>query len=79
MLDIIKSCPYFGSFLAFLFFSYISDNFGRRTTMMMSLSVATFGSLLIVLGYNLTMVAIGVICAGGGINVSAGIVFYFLG
>lgn len=47
--------------------------------MMMSLSVATFGSLLIVLSYNLTMVAIGVIFAGGGINVSAGIVFYFLG
>ena len=78
-LDLIKSCPYFGSFLAYIVFSYITDNFGRRTTMMMSLSLATIGSLLIVLGYNLGIIAVGVILAGGGINVSAGIVFYFLG
>lgn len=79
MLDLIKSCPYFGSFLAFIGFSYISDNFGRRKTMIFSLALATVGSLMIVLSFNLAMVAIGAIMAGGGINVSAGIVFYFLG
>jgi MFS family permease len=79
LLDLIKSCPYFGSFLGYIGFSYISDNFGRRTTMIMSLGLAMIGSLLIVLSYNLGMVAVGVILAGGGINVSAGIVFYFLG
>ncbi len=79
MLDLIKSSPYFGSFLSFIVFSYISDNFGRRTTMMLSLGLATIGSLLIVLGFNIGMVAVGAILAGGGINVSSGIVFYFLG
>jgi MFS family permease len=79
MLDLIKTCPYFGSFLAFICFSYISDNFGRRKTMIISLALATLGSLLIVLSFNLTMVAVGAILAGGGINVSAGIVFYFFG
>ena len=47
--------------------------------MIISLGLATLGSLLIALSFNLAMVAIGVIMAGGGINVSAGIVFYFLG
>ncbi len=46
--------------------------------MLLSLGLATFGSLLTVLGYNLAMIAIGVVMAGGGINVSAGILFYFL-
>jgi hypothetical protein len=47
--------------------------------MIISLALATVGSLLIILSFNLAMVAIGVIMAGGGINVSAGIVFYFFG
>lgn len=78
-LDLLRSCPYFGSFLGYILFSYISDNFGRRTTMSMSLGVATLGTILISTGFNLGMVAVGVILGGAGINVSAGMVFYFLG
>ncbi len=78
-LDLIRSSPYFGSFLGFITFSYISDNYGRRLTMILSLGLAMLGSIITVIGYNLPMIAIGVVMSGGGINVSAGIVFYFLG
>ena len=47
--------------------------------MVLSLGLATLGTLIVALGYNLIMIAIGVVMAGAGINVAAGMVFYFLG
>lgn len=78
-LDLIKSSPYFGSMLGYIIFSYISDNFGRKKTMTLSLGLATLGSIIVAVGYNMPMISIGVIMSGAGINVSAATVFYFLG
>lgn len=78
-LDIIKGSPYFGSLLGYIIFSYISDNFGRRKTMMFSLALGTLGTIVIALGYNITMISIGMVMSGAGINVSGGMLFYFLG
>ena len=75
----VKTSPYFGSFLGYIIFSYISDNFGRKKTMTLSLGLATLGSIIVAIGYNLGMVAVGAVMSGAGINVSAGMVFYFLG
>jgi len=47
--------------------------------MMLSLGLATFGTVIVAIGYNLAMVAIGAVMSGAGINVSAAMVFYFLG
>ena len=78
-LDLIRSSPYFGSFLGYIIFSYISDNFGRKKTMTLSLGLAMLGSIIVAIGYNLSMITVGVVMSGAGINVSAGTVFYFLG
>ena len=47
--------------------------------MVLSLGLATLGTLIVAIGYNLIMIAIGVVMAGAGINVASGMVFYFLG
>ncbi len=78
-MDVISSAPYLGSFLGFLIFSYISDNFGRRTTMIIALTIATLGCILLSSGVNIPMIGIGMLFAGAGINTSSTIVFYFLG
>lgn len=45
---------------------------------MMSLGLGTLGSIIVALGYNLTMISIGMIMCGAGINVSGGMLFYIL-
>jgi MFS family permease len=78
-LDIVKSSPYFGSFLGYSIFSYLSNSYGRRPTMILSLGMASLGGLIVSVGYNLIMITIGVVMTGAGISVSASMVFYFLG
>lgn len=46
--------------------------------MLISLGLGTLGTLVISLGYNIYMVSIGMIMSGAGINVSGGMLFYFL-
>jgi hypothetical protein len=48
-------------------------------TMTIALGVASLGSLMVVLGFNLTSVTIGVILSGAGINVASALCFCFLG
>ncbi len=79
LLDMIKSSPYFGSLLGFIVSSLTADNIGRKRTMSIALGVATLGSLMVVLGFNLTIVTIGVILSGAGINVASALCFCFLG
>lgn len=64
--------------MGFIISSLVADNIGRKKLMVIALSVASVGTLMVTLGFNIVMVVIGVILAGGGINVSCGIVFYFL-
>lgn len=78
LLDMIKSCPYFGSLVGFIISSLIADNIGRKTMMTVSLGVASFGSLLVVTGFNLPMIVVGVILSGMGINVSCCMAFCYL-
>lgn len=78
LLDMVKSCPYFGSLLGFIISSFISDNIGRKKMMTVSLGVASLGSILAVTGFNLPMIAVGVILSGMGINVSCAMVFCYL-
>ncbi len=64
--------------MGFIISSLVADNIGRKKLMIIALSVASVGTLMVTLGFNIVMVVIGVILAGGGINVSCGIVFYLL-
>jgi hypothetical protein len=47
--------------------------------MSVALGIACLGSLLVVLGFNLTIITIGVILSGAGINVVSAMSFCFLG
>ncbi len=48
-------------------------------TMSVALGVATLGSFLVVLGFNLPMIVVGVILSGAGINVASALAFCYLG
>lgn len=78
LLDIIKSGPYFGSLIGYFLSSFIAGNVGRKKLMTISLGISSVGSVLAVAGFNLTMVVIGVILSGMGINVACGMSFCYL-
>lgn len=46
--------------------------------MLLSMGLGTLGSIVVALGFNIEMIAIGMIMCGAGINVSGGMLFYFL-
>jgi hypothetical protein len=75
----IKSSPYFGSLIGFIISSLTADNVGRKMTMAVALGFASVGSIIMVTGFNLTMVTIGVVLSGAGINVASALCFCFLG
>jgi MFS family permease len=79
MLDMIKSLPYFGSLIGFIISSFTTDIIGRKTTITVSLAITLTGSIIIVTGFNLLMVSIGVVLAGAGINIASAMTFCYLG
>ena len=73
-----KSSAYLGSFLGFIIFSYISDNYGRRRSLLIALTTEVIGTITVAASQNLAMASIGLILGGGGANASIGMTFYFL-
>ncbi len=65
--------------MGFVTFSYVSDNFGRKRTFIIALSLACLGCLFISLGLNVETIGIGLVLSGAGINTCANLVFNFLG
>jgi MFS family permease len=78
LLDLIKSCPYFGSLVGYFLSSFIAGNIGRKKLMTIALGISSLGSVLVVTAFNLPMVVIGVIFSGMGINVACGMAFCYL-
>ena len=78
LLDMIKSSPYFGSLLGFFLSSFIAGNIGTKQLMTVSLGISSVGSVLVVTGFNLPMVVVGVVLSGMGINVACGMAFCYL-
>jgi MFS family permease len=70
LLDLIKSCPYFGSLVGYFLSSFIAGNIGRKKLMTIALGISSLGSVLVVTAFNLPMIVIGVIFSGMGINVA---------
>ena len=56
----------------------ISDNLGRRKSLLLAQVVMAIGTVTLTLSSNLPMTAIGLILSGGGANSSIGMTFYFL-
>jgi hypothetical protein len=57
----------------------ISDNLGRKKSLLLAQLVTAIGTIILSLSTNLSMAALGLILSGGGANSSIGMTFYFLG
>ena len=78
-LDITQSATYFGAFIGYLVFSFFSDNYGRRKTLVVSSAIATVGCWIFLFSQNLVMVAIGLFMIGSGSDAAVNMCFNFLG
>jgi MFS family permease len=67
-----------GLFVGYLIFSYYSDKYGRKKSMILALLIAIVGNFIVSISINLLMAVIGLFFAGVGGNSSMTIVFYFL-
>lgn len=70
---------YVGALVGYLTFSFYSDNFGRRKTLLIVWGLATIGSFILLFSQNLIMVAIGFFCIGAGADAAVNMCFNFLG
>ena len=68
-----------GALVGYIIFSFYSDNYGRRITMLIAWGIATVGSLIILFSQNLVMVSIGMFMLGAGADASINMCFNFLG
>lgn len=79
LVDLVSSCTYFGAFVGYIVISFFSDNFGRRTSMVVSWSICTLGTLLVAFSVNIYMVAVGLFFSGCGCDAAINICFFFFG
>lgn len=72
-----SSAVYFGAFLGYLGFSFFSDNFGRRSSILLAWGCATLGGIILAVSVNIPMAAVGLFFAGAGSDAAINICFYF--
>ncbi len=60
-----------GSLVGFLIFSYITDSYGRKFSLLISITVCVVGNILVSSSFNIVVAAIGLFLSGGGANASA--------
>lgn len=78
MLDIMESLVYFGSFSGYILLSMVSDNLGRKKSILLSMGIAFIGMVLIGSAPNIPLTAIGLFLTGFGSDVAINICFYFI-
>lgn len=57
---------YIGTFTGYLIFLFITDNFGRKVSVVAAWSVTTFGVFLVCIAQNMPMACVGLFLAGAG-------------
>jgi MFS family permease len=67
-LGYIKSSVYLGGLVGLIFFSFIMDNQGRRTSMLSSWGATTFGSFLITFSSNIYIICLGLFLTGASLS-----------
>jgi len=77
--DLAASAVYLGALVGYLLFSFYSDNFGRRITIMIAYGIATIGTLIVLFSVGLVTVSIGMFLLGAGADASINMCFNFLG
>jgi OCT family organic cation transporter-like MFS transporter 4/5 len=66
-----KCSVYVGSLVGFLLFSYLTDNYGRKLSLLVSIAVCVVGNILVSSSFNIVVASIGLFLSGGGANSSA--------
>jgi len=79
IVDVVSSFTYFGAFVGYIVISFFSDNFGRRTSMLVSWGTCTIGTIIVALSTNIYAVAAGLFFCGCGCDASINICFFFFG
>jgi MFS family permease len=64
--------------MGYLVFSFVSDNYGRKKTMVIGWSIAILGYSLIVFAQNIYMAIFGVIVSGFGGDACTPMTIYFI-
>ena len=75
----MKSCVYFGAFVGYIAISFFSDNFGRRSSILVSWFICTIGAIIVALSPNIYMIAVGMFFCGCGCDAGINICFFFFG
>ncbi|MFO0002060.1 MAG: MFS transporter, partial [bacterium] len=78
-MDLVSSCTYFGAFIGYIVISFFSDNFGRKSSMVVSWAICTAGTILVAVSVNIYMVAVGLFLSGCGCDAAINICFFFFG
>ena len=69
---------FLASVAGFIISSIFSDNYGVRKTLVYSCGIATLGSILMVTGFNLIFITIGVVLSGTGINLASSLAYGYI-
>ena len=75
----MSSCTYFGAFIGYIAISFFSDNFGRKSSMVVSWGICTLGTVIVACSVNIYMVAVGLFFSGCGCDAAINICFFFFG
>jgi MFS family permease len=75
---VFESTAFVGSLFGYLISSYISDNFGKKKSMVIGLGVSVFGYSLIVFSQNIYMAIIGMIISSVGGDGCCNITYCFI-
>ena len=76
-INVAKCSVYVGSLIGFLVFSYLSDNYGRKFSLLISLGVCVLGNILVSSSFDILMTSFGLFLSGGGANASCNISLCF--
>jgi MFS family permease len=74
-----QSSIYVGALVGYILFSFYSDNYGRRTAMLIGFAFATIGAIIMACSPNLPTVALGLFLLGAGADASINMCFNFMG
>ncbi len=75
----MSSFTYLGAFVGYIVISFFSDNFGRRSSILVSWGICTLGTIIVACSFNIYMVAAGLFLCGCGSDAGINICFFFFG
>lgn len=76
--SLIQSLTYWGSFVGFVVFPFIADNFGRKRAEGISWVIAVVGAIILACAWNIVVAGIGLFLCGLGTNSAINLHYTFI-